>query len=129
MIKINKDIYKKIFRLIKKYDEIVLARHIGPDPDAVASQIALRDSIRLTFPNKRVYAVGAGVSKFRYLGSLDKPDFNSLTNALLIVLDVPNFYRVDGIDDLDKLINKLKTTQFKKYSSDNNYIDILRKEI
>ena len=101
MININKDIYKKIFKLIKKYDEIVLARHIGPDPDAVASQIALRDSIKLTFPNKRVYAVGAGVSKFKYLGSLDKPDFNSLTNSLLIVLDVPNFYRIDGADDLD----------------------------
>ena len=101
MIKINKDIYKKIFRLIKKYDEIVIARHIGPDPDAIASQIALRDSIKNTFPNKRVYAIGAGVSKFKYLGFLDKPDFNSLTNALLIVLDVPNFYRVDGIDDLD----------------------------
>ena len=66
MININKDVYKKIFKLIKKYDEIVLARHIGPDPDAVASQIALRDSIKLTFPNKRVYAVGAGVSKFKY---------------------------------------------------------------
>ena len=38
-------------------------------------------------------------------------------------------YYKDGIDDLDKLINKLKTTQFKKYSSDNNHIDILRKEI
>lgn len=101
MININKDIYKKIFKLIKKYDEIVLARHIGPDPDAVASQIALRDSIKLTFPNKRVYAVGVGVSKFKYLGSLDKPDFNSLTNSLLIVLDVPNFYRIDGADDLD----------------------------
>ena len=101
MININKDVYKKIFKLIKKYDEIVLARHIGPDPDAVASQIALRDSIKLTFPNKRVYAVGAGVSKFKYLGSLDKPDFNSLTNSLLIVLDVPNFYRIDGADDLD----------------------------
>ena len=101
MININKDVYKKIFKLIKKYDEIVLARHIGPDPDAVASQIALRDSIKLTFPNKRVYAVGAGVSKFKYLGSLDKPDFNSLTNSLLIVLEVPNFYRIDGADDLD----------------------------
>lgn len=101
VIKINKDIYKKIFRLIKKYDEIVIARHIGPDPDAIASQIAFRDSIKNTFPNKRVYAIGAGVSKFKYLGFLDKPDFNSLTNALLIVLDVPNFYRVDGIDDLD----------------------------
>ncbi|MGN1379075.1 MAG: bifunctional oligoribonuclease/PAP phosphatase NrnA [Bacilli bacterium] len=101
MIKINRDIYKKIFRLIKKYDEIVIARHIGPDPDAIASQIALRDSIKNTFPNKRVYAIGAGVSKFKYLGFLDKPDYNSLTNTLLIVLDVPNFYRVDGIDDLD----------------------------
>ena len=38
-------------------------------------------------------------------------------------------YYKDGIDDLDKLINKLKIKQFKKYSSDNNYIDILRKEI
>ena len=101
VININKDVYKKIYKLIKKYDEIVIARHIGPDPDAIASQIALRDSIKLTFPNKRVYAVGAGVSKFKYLGTLDKPDFNSLTNSLLIVLDVPNFYRIDGVDDLD----------------------------
>ena len=38
-------------------------------------------------------------------------------------------YYKDGIDDLDKLINKLKTKKKKKYSSDNNYIDILRKEI
>lgn len=97
---VTKEQFKQIYKLIKNYDEIVIARHIGPDPDAVSSQIALRDSIRLTFPKKRVYAVGAGVSKFRYLGSLDKVDYNSLTNALLIVLDVPNFIRVDGIDGL-----------------------------
>ena len=94
------NVFKQIFKLIKSYDEIVIARHIGPDPDAVASQIALRDSIRLTFPKKKVYAVGAGVSKFKYLGVLDKVDYNSLTNALLIVLDVPNFNRVDGIENL-----------------------------
>ena len=38
----------------KKYDEIILVRHISPDPDAIASQIALRDSIRLAFPNKTI---------------------------------------------------------------------------
>lgn len=93
--------YKKIIKIIKKYDKIVLARHISPDPDAIASQIALRDSIKLTFPNKEVYAVGAGVHKFKYLGSLDKPDLSTLNNSLLIVLDVPNFYRVDGINGLE----------------------------
>lgn len=96
-----KEMYKKIIKIIKKYDKIVLARHISPDPDAIASQIALRDSIKLTFPNKEVYAVGAGVHKFKYLGSLDKPDLSTLNNSLLIVLDVPNFYRVDGINRLE----------------------------
>ena len=98
---IKRELYKKIFKIIKDYDEIVLARHIGPDPDAIASQIALRDSIKLTFPDKKVYAVGAGVSKFKYLGNLDKPDLTELSNPLLIVLDVPNFFRIDGIEDLE----------------------------
>lgn len=98
---IKREIYKKIIKIIKKYDEIVLARHISPDPDAIASQIALRDAIRLTFPQKKVYAVGAGVHKFKYLGNLDKVNLVELDNALLIVLDVPNFSRIDGIDDLE----------------------------
>ena len=47
--------YKKIFKEIKKYDTIVIARHVGVDPDAMASQIALRDSIKLTFPEKKSF--------------------------------------------------------------------------
>lgn len=95
-----REIYRKITKIIKRYDQIVIARHISPDPDAIASQIALRDSIRLTFPHKKVYAIGAGVHKFKYLGVLDKVNLLDLDNALLIVLDVPNFCRVDGIADL-----------------------------
>ncbi|MFI3260900.1 MAG: bifunctional oligoribonuclease/PAP phosphatase NrnA [bacterium] len=93
--------YKDIYNIIKKYDKIVIGRHVSPDPDALSSQIALRDSIRMTFPNKEVYAVGAGVSKFKYLGILDKPtDFKSLAGCLLVVLDLPNFARLDLPDDL-----------------------------
>ena len=94
-------IYKKILNIIKEYDEIVIARHISPDPDAIGSQIGLRDAIRLAYPEKKVYAVGAGVHKFKYIGVLDKLDLSELHNALLVVLDVPNFARIDGIEDLD----------------------------
>lgn len=92
-------IARKIYKKIKQYNTIVIARHISPDPDAIASQIALRDSIKLTFPKKNVYAVGAMVSKFKYYGNLDKVDESTFTeDALLISLDVPNLARVDGVD-------------------------------
>lgn len=101
MIKIiNKHTLNKIYKVIKKYDEIVIARHVGPDPDAVASQTALRDSISLTFPEKKVYAVGLGVSKFKHYGSLNHPNYEELNKPLLIVLDVPNMNRIDGIENL-----------------------------
>ena len=90
------NIFKQIVKKIKEYDEIVIARHIGPDPDAIASTIALRDLIKLNFPNKKVYAVGSSVARFKYFGSLDKIDENTLTNALLIICDVPKFDRVDS---------------------------------
>lgn len=85
--------YKRIFKEIKKYDTIVIARHIGVDPDAMASQIALRDSIRLTFPEKKVLAVGTGSARFHYIGNLDK--LEDVNDALLIVTDTPDKRRVD----------------------------------
>ena len=122
---IKKKLYKKVYHIIKKYDEIVLARHISPDPDAIASQVAFRDSIRETFPNKKVYAVGFGVNKFRYIGILDHPKYEELTNALLIVLDVPNFNRIDGIDGLQyKAILKIDHHPAEDIKGDVDWTDI-----
>ncbi|MBE6138149.1 MAG: bifunctional oligoribonuclease/PAP phosphatase NrnA [Firmicutes bacterium] len=92
------NVYKQIYRKIKKYDTIVIARHIGADPDALASQLALRDSIKNTFPKKKVYAIGCPASKFKYLGSLDKFVDSLYDEALLIVTDTPDYKRVDGVD-------------------------------
>ena len=97
---------KKIYNKIKKYDTIVIARHIGPDPDAIASQFALKESIKITFPNKKVYAVGVGVAKYRSYGDLDKTPDVTNEKALLIVVDVPNIFRIDGVnfDDFKEVI-------------------------
>ncbi len=89
---------KKIFQKIKKYQKIVIARHIGPDPDALASQIALRDSIKLTFPQKEVYALGSPAARFSYFGRTDKIASEDYEGALLIALDVPDRARIDGVD-------------------------------
>ena len=92
-----KKVCKKIYKLIKKYDSIVIARHVGPDPDALGSQLALKESILETFPNKKVYAVGHPASRFKYLGELDGIDEEIMNKSLLIVLDTPNKCRVDGL--------------------------------
>lgn len=93
---------KSIYKKIKEFNKIVIARHIGADPDALGSSIGLREIIKYTFPKKEVYAVGATSSKFKYLGSVDKIKEDDFDNALLIVLDTPDLKRIDGIKDISK---------------------------
>ena len=82
---------KKIYKQIKKYDNIVLARHINVDPDAMSSVMALKESINITFPEKKVYTIGTGPSKFNYIGKLNKNiDFSTMENVLLILVDTPD---------------------------------------
>ena len=88
--------FDKIYKTIEKFDKIVLARHVGPDPDAMSSTMALKDSILYTFPNKKAYVVGSGTARFNYFGKLDKVE--DTKNSLLIVLDTPDIRRIDGVN-------------------------------
>ena len=90
-------IYQKIYKEIKKAKKIVLARHVGPDPDAMGSTMGLKELILNTFPDKQVYVVGTPASKFNYLGMVDKFS-EDMYDALLIVTDTPDSKRVDGVD-------------------------------
>ncbi len=96
--------YSEIVDKIKEYDNIVITRHVGVDPDALCSQLALRDSIKLTYPEKKVLAIGTGSQKFAHFGRLDK--YEKLDNALLIVCDTPDKKRVDTavLDDYSYII-------------------------
>ncbi len=120
----KKEVLKRVYDTIKRFNTIYIVRHIGPDPDAVSSQIALRDAIKLSFKEKHVYAVGASVSKFKYIGKLDKVDSFDYENSLVITLDVPNISRIDGLD-LTKFKNVIKIDHhpFVEKFSSLEYID------
>ena len=107
------NIYKAIYNEIKKYKKIYIARHIGPDPDAFGSQMGLKESIKLTFPSKEVYAVGATVSRFKYFGHVDKVTDFDYENSLLIVVDTPDNKRVD-IDNFLSFKNVVKIDHHPK---------------
>lgn len=98
--------YKDIVDKIKEYDTIVIARHIGVDPDALCSQLALRDSIKLTYPNKKVMAIGTGSAKFAHIGRLDK--LERVSNALLIICDTPDSKRIDSVNDFSQFSCMIK---------------------
>ena len=68
----KKNIYKKIYNKIKKANIIVIARHVGPDPDALGSSLGLKQIIEDNFKDKKVYVIGNPAAKFNYLGNLDK---------------------------------------------------------
>lgn len=97
----------QIYEEVKKYDSIVIARHIGVDPDALGSQFALKTSINLTFPNKKVYVVGTKSTRYNYFPKLDKYELTNNDDVLLIVVDTPDKRRVD-VSNLETFKNVCK---------------------
>lgn len=99
---------KEIYNKIKKNDKIVIARHIGADPDALGSTIGLKEIILNTFPKKKVSVIGIYSSKFKYMGKLDKLDESEIGESLLIVCDTPDTRRIDGVKDVTKFKDVIK---------------------
>ena len=99
--------FQEIYEKILKYDRIMIARHVGVDPDAMGSSCALKNSILLTFPNKHVKLLGTGSNRFSYFGKLDKQE-EIKENTLLIVTDTPDIRRIDGVDDISKYSDVIK---------------------
>ena len=101
-------LFKDILKQIKKYQNIVIARHIGADPDALGSQFALKELIKTNFKDKNVYAVGSIASRFRFMGTLEKIDDLDPKETLLIVLDTPDKKRIEDIKDVTNFAYVIK---------------------
>ena len=90
--------YSSIFRAIRKWDRIVVFRHIKPDFDAFGTQLGVAQFIKDNFPNKEVHVVGDNHVSFTprlfpEMETLNEEWFKG-GNFLAIVCDVGDHERI-----------------------------------
>lgn len=78
-----------IYNLIKNHDVITIYGHGLPDGDCYGCAIGLRELIKETFPNKKVYALGSGLPEFfQTLSPMDDVEDEVISASLGILVDV-----------------------------------------
>lgn len=93
----HKKEFKKILRLIEKYDRIAIFRHIMPDFDALGTQMGLATWIKDNFSNKEVKVLGDNHVTFtpRLYPEMDTLNEEWFANSFLtIVVDVSSEKRI-----------------------------------
>ncbi len=91
-------IMRAILDKIKRYDRIIVTRHIRPDGDAIGSTKGLCRILKLTYPHKEIYLQTKDSSDYlAFLGKDDEPISGELyKNALLIVVDTATADRISN---------------------------------
>jgi len=85
---------QQIIGEIKKYNNIIIHRHVRPDPDAYGSQGGLGAIIKESFPEKQVYLVGEEDPDLAFLNQMDTISDETYSGALVIVCDTANTERI-----------------------------------
>lgn len=97
------EVKKQILNKIKENDSIIIVRHIRPDGDCIGSSIGLREILRSSFPEKKVYSVGK--TEADYLAFIGKENEalseETYNKSLIIVVDTATSDRID--DDYYRL--------------------------
>ncbi len=77
----------RIIDKISQYDTIVIHRHKMPDLDAVGSQVALKLSLKGSYPDKKIYAVGDMREDLSCFAAMDDISDDVYGGALVITTD------------------------------------------
>ncbi|WP_221912603.1 DHH family phosphoesterase [Streptococcus halichoeri] len=87
--------YQTILDTIKQYNTIIIHRHQNPDPDALGSQMGLKQLIQDNFPDKTVLTTGYDEPSLTWIGTMDQVKDEQYHGALVIVTDTANRPRID----------------------------------
>ena len=94
-------LFQAILEKIKAYDTIIIHRHQRPDPDAIGSQIGLKEILKTNFSDKKILATGINEPTLSWIAEMDEVPDNDYEGALVIVTDTANTPRIDD-DRYDK---------------------------
>ncbi len=78
---------RKILNRIKKYETIIIHGHKRPDGDCYGAQFGLKNIIKESFPDKKVYVVGQRSAYVDFIGKMDEISDETYRGALSIVVD------------------------------------------
>lgn len=87
--------FYEILETIRRYNTIIIHRHQNPDPDALGSQLGLRELLRYHFPSKVILATGFNEPSLSWMGLSDEVSDEDYHGALVIVTDTANQPRID----------------------------------
>ena len=69
----NYENMKIVLEKIKEYDTIMLFRHVRNDGDCVGATKGLKEIIRLTWPEKKIYLIDQDTAKYlEFMGPEDE---------------------------------------------------------
>lgn len=86
---------RQIIDTISQYETIIIHRHVRPDPDAYGSSFGLREILRTSFPDKKVYTTGEHDQTLDFLTNPDTITDDMYKEALVIITDTANTARID----------------------------------
>lgn len=114
-------VQQEIVDTIKKYDKIIIHRHLRPDPDALGSQVGLAELLRESFPEKEIRQVGETIEGLRFLAEMQEVEDVFYQGALVIVTDTANSPRIS--DQRYQLAEKL--IKIDHHPNDDPYGDLV----
>lgn len=116
--------FKTILAKIKAYDTIIIHRHMKPDPDALGSQVGLKEMITSNFPQKTVKVTGYNEPSLSWLAQMDDVSDKDYEGALVIVVDTANRPRIDDQRYLNgNFLIKIDHHPDEDHYGDLSYVD------
>ena len=86
--------YKEIWNRIQTYESITIFTHVNPDGDTIGSSVALKELIRIHFPNIEVKISGDKYPyNLNFLPTNDDVSNKYISNSLAILIDASSIAR------------------------------------